>query len=365
MKKNIRKSLHAVEKKLDRLKDNYFKQKNTIKNIRLVSYYGYGNNNLINIEGRILKDRKITIAKSDDTIFENIERMYKHFNTIELSGVSITATYGNETKTTISDEEGYYKFQFPFQPNNNQSWHQVDLKLSEGQGFKATETGWIQTPVNKTNFGVISDIDDTIIQTGATNLLKSINTTFTKNALTRLPFLGVSEFYKGLQKGNTTAVINPLFYLSNSPWNFYDFLNEFMQINEIPKGTLLLRDWGLDDEKLIVNDNHKINTIINLLNTYPEIPFILIGDSGEKDPEYYYKIVQQFPNRILAIYIRDVSDKSRDLEVIKIAKQVNKLGVPMLLLDDTLKATEHAKQMKWIDKETLSLVKKKCSSINF
>lgn len=359
IKNNFRKSLHLVEQGFDKLKAAFFQRRGYIKNVQLVSYNGYGNTDLVRFGGRVLKDRNIDTTKSDDTIFENIERMYKHFGSKELPGVSVTATYGQETKKVVTDDEGYYKFEFPFQSNIDKSklWHQIDLKLSNGQDFEASQTASVQVPLPKTTFGVISDIDDTILQTGASNILKAITNTFTKNADTRLSFPGVHELYSGLQNGDFPYPINPIFYLSNSPWNLYDFLDEFMELKNIPKGSILLRDFGLDDEKLIVDDNHKLNAIAKLLNTYPKLPFILIGDSGEKDPEYYQKIVQQFPNRIHAIYIRDVTDEPRDSEVKNIAKEMEELGVPMLLMENSLAAAEHAETMEWINKETLELVR--------
>lgn len=350
--------MHLVEQGFEKLRAAIMHGRGYIKNVQLISYPGYGNNDLISFEGRVLKDRGITEAKLDDNIFKNIERMYKRFGSIELPNVSVTATFGQETQNTITDEEGYYKFEFPFRSSidKRQLWHPISLKLSEGQDFDASQTGWVQVPLPQTAFGVISDIDDTILQTGASNLLKSIVTTFTKNKYTRLPFPGVDLLYSGLQKGKASFPINPIFYLSNSAWNLFDFLEDFMELNNIPKGSILLRDWGLDNEKMIVDDDHKLNSITKLLNTYPKLPFILIGDSGEKDPEYYQKIVQQFGKQIHAIYIRDVTNEPRDTEVRNIVKEVEAMGVPMFLMKDSIMAAEHAEAMGWIDKETVELL---------
>jgi phosphatidate phosphatase APP1 len=94
-----------------------------------------------------------------------------------------------------------------------------------------------------------------------------------------------------------------------------------------------------------------------LLKTYPQLPFILIGDSGEKDPEYYQEIVKQFPNRILAVYIREVKSKKRIKEVRKIVKEVKALGVPMLLMEDSFAAAAHSEAMGWLDSEAMELVR--------
>lgn len=359
MTNNLGRSLHLVEQGFDKVKAAFMRRRGYIKDVRLISYNGYGNTDLIYFGGRVLKDRRIDVTKTDDTIFKNIERMYKHFGSIELPGVSVTATFGQETRSAITDEEGYFKFELPFQTsiNNSQLWHQISLKLSQGQEYEASQDGWVQVPLANTAFGIISDIDDTILQTGASNRLKAITTTFTKNADTRLSFPGVDKLYSGLQKGNAPYPINPIFYLSNSPWNLYDFLDEFMELKNIPKGSILLRDWGIDNEKFIVDDDHKLNAMTKLLNTYPKLSFILIGDSGEKDPEYYQKIVEQFPKRIQTVYIRDVTDEPRDSGVRDIAKKVEALGVPMLLMEDSITAAEHAEAMGWISKDTAERVR--------
>ena len=359
MKNRIRRSLHLIEKGVDAIKNAFFNRKGYDKNVQLIAYYGHGNDNLINFEGRVLKEVNISATKKNDSIFKNIMRMYKHFGSMELAGVHITAKYGDEIRYATTDEEGYYCFEFPFKSvaDKKKLWHKIEVSISVDQKFEAHQTAWVQVPIPSTSFGIISDIDDTIIKTGASNLLSALKTTFTKNADTRLPFNGVKALYKGLQNGLEDYPVNPIFYLSNSPWNLYDFLNEFMELKDIPRGSLYLRDWGLDDVKLFVDDNHKLNTIKRMLTTYPKLSFILIGDSGEKDPEYYSTIVKQFPDRILAVYIRDVSDSKRDLEVKAIKKDVEDLGVPMYLMEDSFVAAEHAERMQWITSEQKELVR--------
>ncbi len=357
MKDTLKKSLLLVEQGFEDVRDAFYNRRGYTSDILLIPYNGYGNHETMQFEGRVLKDKNISESSTDDSIFDNIERMYKHFNSAEQKDVNVTATLNQKENQVMTDDEGYYKFEIPFQGNKNQLWHSIDIKLTEDQ-HDITQQASVQVPSENALFGIISDIDDTIIQTGAASFMKMLKSTFTKNASTRVAFSGVAELYDGLQKGNTTEVINPLFYLSNSPWNLYEFLDEFMELKDIPKGSILLRDWGIDDTKMIVDNDHKIDSITKLLNTYPNLPFILIGDSGEKDPEYYHQIIQQFPNRILAVYIRDVTNEPRDSEVKEIAQKVEVLGVPMFLMEDSLLAAEHAFSNKWIDEQTLSSIKK-------
>jgi phosphatidate phosphatase APP1 len=209
-------------------------------------------------------------------------------------------------------------------------------------------------PPADAEYGIISDIDDTVVKTTATDLLAMSRITFLNNALTRLPFAGVSEFYKSLQLGRNGKRNNPFFYVSSSPWNLYDLLIDFLDLNDIPEGPLLLRDYGLNANPEIANHtSHKLKEIENILLTYPHLNFVLIGDSGQEDPKIYSEIVTAFPDRILAIYIRDVQVSHREKIAAEIAKELVKNSVEMIIVDNTVEAAEHAAKIGLIYTEAL------------
>jgi phosphatidate phosphatase APP1 len=104
----------------------------------------------------------------------------------------------------------------------------------------------------------------------------------------------------------------------------------------------------------------KLNQISRILDTFPHLKFICIGDSGQHDPEVYRQIVEQYPGRILGVYIRDVSEASRDAEVTRITEEVKQKGTEMLLLGETLSAARHAFGMKWINADQLADVEAEC-----
>lgn len=189
-------------------------------------------------------------------------------------------------------------------------------------------------------FGVISDLDDTVVRSSVTDLLKMARIALLSNARTRLPFEGVAGFYRALQLGPSGGDFNPIFYVSSSPWNLYDVLEEFLDVHGVPSGPLFLKDWSFTT--LRDHDRHKLGTIRTLLATYPDLPFVLIGDSGERDPEIYRQVVHEHPGRVRAIYIRDVTTRERDAAVHVIADQLRGLGVEMLLTAGTAEAAEHA-----------------------
>ena len=194
-------------------------------------------------------------------------------------------------------------------------------------------------PSKKASFGVISDIDDTILHTGLVSVLKwrvLVNTLLT-SAGKRIPLEGAPEFYHLLHQGKTGNEANPVFYVSHSPWNLYRYLEFFLKKNNFPKGPIILRNFPRPFSKKDKEGKpQKQKEILNLLNAYPDLNFILIGDGGENDPVIYLEIAETFPNRISAIYLRRVNHKNRMTNVYKLYKNYNVRGEWFVLSDSIL-----------------------------
>jgi phosphatidate phosphatase APP1 len=97
--------------------------------------------------------------------------------------------------------------------------------------------------------------------------------------------------------------------------------------------------------------------IRHLISTYENLPFVLIGDSGEEDPEIYLQAVREHQGRIKAIYIRDVTSVERDAEVRAMADKARKLGTEMVTVFDTTAAAEHAASIGLIAPEAIAAVR--------
>lgn len=332
--------------------------------ILLIPYRGFGTKEQVFLQGRVLVDQRIQTAHDDDTLWENLHTMYLRFASREVADVQVQVDLQDQTWTTTSDREGYFQLVLTLaRPLPiTQAWHKVPLTLPDvqlpTQAGPVTAMGQVMTPTVLSTFGVISDIDDTIVATQATNLLKMARIVFLNNARTRLPFAGVAAFYRALQRGRSGGEQNPVFYVSSSPWNLYDLLVDFLAIHEIPAGPLFLQDYGIDKHKFITvsHRTHKLAAFQRILHTYPMLPFILIGDSGQEDPEIYAEVVKTYPGRIQAIYIRDVSTAARDATVQKLIAEANKHQVEMLLVPDTLAAAHHAVQRGFIQAAALSSI---------
>ncbi len=331
--------------------------------VKILAYRGYGTPERFFLKGRVLKDRGVTQAAEEDRLWDNLLNAYKRLASREIPYARLQARFQEQTVEIEADEEGMFELwiepeeSFP----QDQPWHEVTLELLEpdvdNEEGPVRATGRVLVPPPEAHYGVISDIDDTILQTDAANLLRMARTVFFENAHTRLPFPGAAAFYRALHAGQ-----NPLFFVSNSPWNLYDLLAQFLELQNIPSAPLLfLRNWGVYEDELLPLDHekHKLPVIRQILELYEDLPFILIGDSGESDPEIYHQLVREYPGQILAIYIRDVSHTSERSEVIRtLAEQVVDAGSSLVLADDSLSMARHAVNHGWIVPQALQAVKR-------
>lgn len=304
--------------------------------IQVIAYRGMGDASELRLGGRVLEDRGILPADDSQTRWRNLRDNWRRFGTRELAGVRVRADFqGRPAAEALTDEEGYFQLRFaPGAPLDGAPWQIVRLELPE-LGVRAT--GEVLVPPPSARFAVVSDVDDTVMETYATDLLKMLSLTFLRNARTRLPFEGVVELYRALVAGASGGDENPIFYVSSSPWNLYDFLVEFMAYNGLPAGPLRLTDYGIDREKLGKQSHaaHKLAEIAAIAGAYPHLPLVLLGDSGQYDPEIYLAAARAHPGRVAAIYIRHVSHERRAGQVEALADQAAALGVPLLLAADS------------------------------
>ncbi|MDB5191580.1 MAG: hypothetical protein JWQ96_1143 [Segetibacter sp.] len=357
------KSASAIEENWDKLSSNLSNKLGLHDPIQIVPYRTYGTATRVYVKGRVLEDKKITSAGDKDTILNNLLNMYKRFESDEVAGAELKVTLPGEEHKTTTDEEGYFVLDLnPITPIVNEKlWHHIPLQLTNAPipfDGSVEANAEVMIPPPDAEYGIISDIDDTIINTSATNMLAMGRTVLLNNARTRLPFAGVAEFYKALQLGRNGKRNNPFFYVSSSPWNMYDLLKDFLDLNSIPAGPLLLRDIGFGGSAALRGGHmgHKFKEIKQILEAYPNLQFVLIGDSGQEDPKIYHEVVKQFPNRILSIYIRDVQLPDREKIAIDISESLREQQVEMIIVDNTVEAAEHAAKIGLIYSETIPAI---------
>ena len=349
--------LHSIglraEGAIDSVRARFEQRFRPDRRLHVVAYRGFGNAERCTLSGRVLTYREPPDS-DPDTLWHTLQTSYRRFETDEVPGVRIVARLpaglspggdASELEGT-SDQEGYFTLDFATPEGVDGTTLSVTLSLPEHDDAVQDGPAEVILPGADARFGVISDIDDTLLVTQATSLLKMMRLTLLESSESRVAFPGVAAFYEALHDGT-----NPFFYVSSSPWNLYEFLQDFMRLKGIVSGPLLLRDFGLDEDKFIAGPHleHKLEQIRRVMDRFPTLPFVLVGDSGQHDPEVYSRIVEAYPGRVLAVYIRDVSDAVRDRAVQDIAARLAGQDVDMLLVPDMLAAARHAASRGWLD----------------
>lgn len=342
-------TLGRIDRWFDKRRHARRRRRGYSRPVRPRPYRGHGTVDLVHVRGRVLEDRggPPRADPGGGTAWQNIKTAANRFLTREVANARLRVRLGDDERVVEADREGYFDVRLhPTNLDPDTLWHRAEVELlepvSDPEAARASAT--VIVPPRSARFGVISDVDDTIVVTEATSLLRMTQLTFLRSAASRLPFAGVSAFYRALVGGSSGADGNPVFYLSSSPWNLYDFFVEMLDVHGLPKGPLLLRDLGVDESKLIksTHSEHKLGQIELLLETHHDLPFVLVGDSGQKDAEIYREVAGRWPDRLEAIYIRDVGHDARHRRVRELAAEVEALGVPMICVPDTLAAARHA-----------------------
>lgn len=349
----IRSALVKVEHKLDHVILTLKKKLNLIDKVDIYPYIGYCNKDVLYLKGRVKECQRIRNYKPDN-IFENTIIFFRRYLTNEIPGVQVKGSIDGMEVYTKTDEEGF--FELEIKGVSRRLCGQLDtLEVELLDTFKNRSPVRKQAEVlmvnNNAEFGVISDIDDTIINTYSGSFWKSFKVMVLNDARSRTPFKGVADFYQLLQKGKGGNCRNPLFYVSGSSWNLYDLIIKFCEEHGIPKGPFFLRDRGLTKHYTFSPGHfeYKPQNIEKILDFYPKLSFLLIGDSGQKDAEIYKHLAEKYPERIRGIIIRDVTKPKRDKEVHEIARKVEKAGIPMALVSTTDEAVDFSRRIGLIE----------------
>ncbi len=306
---------------------------------RIEPYLGHGGADEVVVRGRVLDDPPIAEAIEGEGVGAAVRRTLRGFMTDELPGVPLRVSVAGASVEAVTDAEGYFLTRLRPDPDKlERPWTRGSVELGgayRGLTGRHTTPVEVRVPAPDARFGIISDIDDTILETGVQRVGHMIRRTFTGSALTRTPFPGAADLYRDLAAG-----VNPVFYVSSSPWNLHAFMVAFLRHRGFPMGSVLLRDLlGTSSGR-----EQKTGRIREILDVHPGLPFVLIGDSGEKDPEIYADIVRACPGRILAVYIREVRLDPGDGRVERVSGAWAQ-DVPFVLAADSDAVRRHATEL--------------------
>ncbi|MGB3806630.1 MAG: phosphatase domain-containing protein, partial [Erythrobacter sp.] len=255
-----------------------------------------------------------------------------------------------------SGPEGFMRFDLDISAGCDRAertrWERATVRWADPDDLQRTgeAEAFILTPGEKTRIGVISDIDDTILETGITGNLRAIARNW-KRVIAQMPseravVPGASDFYTAIggdammppaieetppgQFRPPRARVRPVFYVSSSPWNLFSYLVTFKRHRGLPLGPVMLRDWGFNRRTLGKegHGSHKHAAIMRILEAFPKLRFALIGDDSQKDLVAFGKIAAEHPERVAAVFIRSVSGEPLSAEEIAARDAIEAASVP-------------------------------------
>lgn len=331
-------------------------------------YRGYGSPEEIFLIGRVFRQANPERAAGPYDVRAHLRDIGRRIRRRKVAGARLTARFCGASEAIVTDRDGYFRCHLrpATKPDARIAWHRVDLTLEAEPPVALQAEVFI--PPEHCRFAVISDIDDTVMRTGVANKAKMLWRLFVADAQERVAFPGAAALYRALHagigaqgaSGKASHEANPMLYVSRAPWGIYEMLTAFFRLHDIPAGPILfLREWGLSWRHPLPRkaEAHKQELIAHMMALYADLPFVLIGDSGQHDPEVYAQIVAAHPGRVRAVYIRDVSrTRSRRAEIARLTDAVTAAGSHLVLAADSTAIAEHAARLGLIARAGVAAV---------
>lgn len=321
-----------------------------MKRCDLKLYRGYANKNEIVVFGHIVKKYPQGDHQYTRSGFRYARTIIQLFSLKTIPDLRVVLRVGSVVAETYAEEDGYFRFQVPFHEPMEGGWHPYEVSVDDQSGkdkYYVTRQEEFFIPY-ESSYGIISDIDDTFLISHSRRSLKKLFVLLAKNVKSRKPFDDVVKHYQLLSLASRTNPVHPaniFFYVSSSEWNLYDMIIRFAELNGLPKAILKLKKIksGLDDFIMTGagSHGHKFRKIQNIVEFYPELQFILLGDDSQKDPEIYEQICAQYAANIRAVYIRQTRKRSKS-ETTLLLKKIQESGVDTCYFSHSNKAIIHS-----------------------
>lgn len=309
-------------------------------------YHGYGHTHDLVVYGHVFKNKPHIPHKYTNNVLLNIIHLVRLFFSVPLPCAQVQLQWRDQTFYSQAEKDGFFKFEWSSH-NVGAGWHPVTVSLLDEEGNVVTSSeGNVFVP-HSTQFGFISDIDDTVLVSHSATIRKRLRVLFTKNPRTRKTFSNVVKFYEMLANAHTTQdVPNPFFYVSSSEWNLYGYLTEFFEYNGLPKGIFLLnqvKQWYELVKTGKTKHDGKLVRVMRIMKVFPKQQFVLLGDNSQRDPAIYAAVASKLKQKIYAVYIRNIRPE-KEAETRELLRTLELQGVHTCLFKDNAEAIEHAKR---------------------
>jgi phosphatidate phosphatase APP1 len=311
-------------------------------------YHGFGHTHNLIVFGHVFKKEPKVAFRYTDNVFSNIFHLLKLFFVKPLPGIPVRLMLDDQVIEGITEKDGFFKFEWQATHEIKAGWHPVIVNSFDKNGqVSATGAGKVFIP-HSTQYGFISDIDDTIMISHSATMRRRLRELFIKNPRTRKTFKDVGAHYSLLSGAHTTPdTPNPFFYVSSSEWNLYDYLREFFDHNQLPEGAFLLNQvkrwfqlWKTGKTK----HEGKLLRILRILEAFPKQHFVVFGDNTQSDPVIYARLTERFPDKIFAVYIRNVVPK-HEAATRQVLEGIEQRGIHTCLFCESAEAIAHSQRI--------------------
>ncbi|MCA9559890.1 MAG: DUF2183 domain-containing protein [Myxococcales bacterium] len=251
--------------------------------------------------GRFIEDEGQRAPRKSASRLRNAIEAAKALESDEIEGAVVEVSVGGRSFRAVTDDEGLWRIDTPLERPLGVGPQAIVARAIDDKGHPApSATGFVYVLPAGPSVAVISDYDDTVVHSGITSRRRMVATALLKNSAQLRPVAGAARTYRAWREAGAAAV----FYVSGSPQNFVPRVLDFLGRNRFPDGPLLLKDFGTDPTFDQVG--YKLGRLRGILEAHPQTRFLLVGDSGEKDPEIYARLRGYYPDRVLGIVIRRV-----------------------------------------------------------
>jgi phosphatidate phosphatase APP1 len=263
--------------------------------VAIVAYTGYGAPGWARVMARVV------LTRLPSTPRRRAEKLrgWRSFGTLPVKHALVTIEVGGRRHEAVSDRSGY--IDCVVEGELTPGWGSATLTTADGTSVDAP----LRVLDPEVRFGVISDVDDTVMVTALPRPMLAAWNTFVMDEHARAAVPGMAVLYERLVARHPGA---PVLYLSTGAWNVAPTLTRFLSRHLYPPGPLLLTDWGPTPDGWFRSGRaHKRATLARLASEFPQVRWVLIGDDGQHDEEIYAEFAAVHPENVAAVAIRRLS----------------------------------------------------------
>ncbi|MCC4907224.1 DUF2183 domain-containing protein [Microbacterium sp. cx-55] len=260
------------------------------------AFPGYGSQSWVRVLGRVVIPPRGARGRNGD--YSGV-RGWRSFAAVPVGFAQVVVTIDGVDHEVVADRGGVVDTVLP--ATLAPGWQDLRVRVENGESTRLR----VLVVADDTTFGVVSDVDDTVMVTALPRPFLAAWNSFVLNEHARQPVPGMSVLLDRVVAEYPGA---PVIYLSTGAWNVSPTLARFLRRHLFPSGAMLLTDWGpTHDRWFRSGQEHKTSNLNRLAQEFPHITWLLIGDDGQHDEQIYTAFASAHPAQVAAVAIRQLT----------------------------------------------------------